>query len=336
MYGKKVGSALELIGDTPLVRINRLNPHDNVEIYAKLEKLNPMGSVKDRIAYYMIDHAEKMGEIDPDTVIVEATSGNTGLGLAMVCGIKGYHLHLTMSRGVSIERVRMLTALGAEIEFTPEQEGTDGAINRAVELSQDEGYWRPNQFDNPVNSLAHYETTGREIVEAVGDEMTHFVAGMGTTGTLMGVSKRLKEHDQSIKVIGVEPNPNYCIQGLKNMTEDIVPGIYDKEWLDEIRNVEDDDAFETARKLSVKEGLFVGMSSGAAMYVCLEMASELDGGTIVTLFPDGGEKYFSTPLFDAGECLRCVKEHGGLDSHPPANLTQYLDEINELIKKSSL
>ncbi len=331
---KKVESALELIGNTPLVKINKLNPNKNVEIYAKLEKLNPMGSVKDRIALYMIEEAERRGEVNKETIIVEATSGNTGLGLAMVCAIKGYHLHLTMSRGVSIERVRMLTALGAEIEFTPEDEGTDGAIKRAVELSEEEDYWRPNQFDNPINMLAHYETTGKEIIDATGGEITHFVAGMGTTGTLMGISKRLKEYDNSIKIIGVEPNPNYCIQGLKNMEEDIVPKIYHPRRLDEIRKVEDEDAFETARKLAIKEGLFVGMSSGAAMHIALEVASELDSGTVVTLFPDGGEKYFSTSLFDAAECLRCVREHGGMDTHPPMNLSQYLEELNELIKKN--
>ncbi len=333
---KKVESALELIGDTPLVKINKLNPNKNVEIYAKLEKLNPMGSVKDRISYYMIEHAEIEGKIKKDTIVVEATSGNTGLGLAMVCAIKGYHLHLTMSRGVSIERVRMLTALGAEIEFTPEDEGTNGAIKRAVELSEEDGYWRPNQFDNPVNVLAHYETTGKEIIDAVGDDITHFVAGMGTTGTLMGISKRLKEYNPEIKVIGVEPNPNYCIQGLKNMEEDIVPKIYDPSKLDEVRRVEDEDAFETARKLAIKEGLFVGMSSGAAMHIASEVAAELDRGMVVTLFPDGGEKYFSTPLFDAAECLRCVREHGDLDAHPPMNLSQYLEELNEMIKKNSI
>lgn len=336
MYRKKVDSVLDLIGETPLVRINQLNPYDEVQIYAKLEKLNPMGSVKDRIALYMIEEAEKKGELHKGTVVVEATSGNTGLGLAMVCAIKGYHLHLTMSRGVSIERVRMLTALGAEIEFTPEDEGTDGAIKRAVELSEEKGYWRPNQFDNPINMKAHYETTGEEIVRDIGDEITHFVAGMGTTGTLMGVSKRLKEHDDSIRIIGVEPNPDYCIQGLKNMSEDRVPGIYNPELLDEIRNIEDEDAFETARKLAVREGLFVGMSSGAAIHVSLEIASEIEEGTIVTLFPDGGEKYFSTPLFDAAECLRCVREHGGMNGHPPVNLSGYLDELRDLIRKNSV
>ncbi len=329
---KKVDSALELIGNTPLVRINRLNPNPDVEIYAKLERMNPTGSIKDRIAYYMIKDAEEKGYIDKDTIIVEATSGNTGLGLAMVCAIKGYHLHLTMSRSVSIERVRMLTALGAEIEFTSADEGTDGAIRRAEELAKQDGYWKPNQFDNPINMMTHYWTTGEEILDALDGKLTHFVAGMGTTGTIMGVSKRLKEHDPSIKVIGAEPTTDYCIQGLKNMSENIVPGIYEPERIDEVRTIRDEDAFETARKLAIKEGLFVGMSSGAAMYLCMELAEELDEGTIVTIFPDGGEKYFSTPLFDVTECIRCIKEHGQRADHLPDNVTQYIRNINKLMK----
>ncbi len=329
---KKVNNALELIGNTPLVRINRLNPNPNVEIYAKLERMNPTGSVKDRIAHYMIKDAEERGDIDKDTIIVEATSGNTGLGLAMVCAIKGYHLHLTMSRSVSIERVRMLTALGAEIEFTSAEEGTDGAIRRAEELARQDGYWKPNQFDNPINMMTHYWSTGVEILEATDGELTHFVAGMGTTGTLMGISKRLKEHNPSIKVIGVEPTTQYCIQGLKNMSENIVPGIYEPERIDEIRTIRDEDAFETARKLAIKEGLFVGMSSGAAMYVCMELAQEIQEGIIVTLFPDGGEKYFSTPLFDVTECIRCIREHGERSDHLPKNVSQYIRDLNKLMK----
>jgi len=330
---KKVEDVLELIGRTPLVKINDLSPNPDVDIYAKLERYNPMGSIKDRIALHMIEEAEKKGELDEDTVIVEATSGNTGLGLAMVCAIKGYHLHLTMSRSVSIERMRMLTALGAELEFTSADEGTDGAIRKAEELAEKEGYWRPNQFDNPKNSETHYLTTANEILEVIGDKITHFVAGMGTTGTLMGISKRLKEKDPNIQVIGVEPTREYNIQGLKNMTEDRVPKIYEPERLDDIRTIHDDDAFETARKLALREGLFVGMSSGAAMYICMELAQEIDQGTIVTIFPDGGERYFSTPLFDVTECMRCIKEHkDGLD-HPPEDLSRYVKELNELLPK---
>lgn len=327
----KVDNILDLIGNTPMVKINTLSPNPDVSIYAKLEKFNPMGSIKDRIALYMIEEAEKNGELTDDTIIVEATSGNTGLGLAMVCAIKGYHLHLTMSRSVSIERMRMLTALGAELELTPADQGTDGAIRKAEELSKKENYWRPNQFDNPVNWKAHYETTAKEIFEELDGDITHFVAGMGTTGTLMGISRFLKEKDPSIKIIGVEPTKDYNIQGLKNMTEDRVPEIYEPERLDEIRTIQDDDAFETARKLALKEGLFVGMSSGAAMYICMELAEELDEGTIVTIFPDGGEKYFSTPLFDVTECLRCIKDHSGRIDHPPEDLSGYIEELDELL-----
>ncbi len=325
-------NVLELIGDTPLVRLNEVNPYPEIPIYAKLEKLNPMGSVKDRIGWYMIKEAEERDEIDEETIIVEATSGNTGLGLAMVCALKGYHLHLTMSRGVSIERVRMLTALGAEIEFTPEEEGTDGAIKRAKELAERDYFWRPNQFDNEVNVKAHYETTGKEIVKDTEGKLTHFVAGMGTTGTLMGVSKRLRELDREVKVVGVEPTPEYEIQGLKNMEEDMVPSIYDEELLDEVRTIDDEDAFCTARELAIKEGLFVGMSSGAAVHIATEIAKELEDGYIVTLLPDGGEKYFSTDLFDVQACLDCMSDNHTV-YHPPEDMDRYLEEMEKVLNE---
>jgi len=319
-----------------MVKLGDINPNPDVSIYAKLEKLNPMGSVKDRIALSMIEEAERQGKIDDDTVIVEATSGNTGLGLAMVCAVKNYTLHLTMSRGVSVERMRMLTALGAEIEFTPEEEGTDGAIKRAEELSAEkENFWRPDQFSNLANVRAHYETTGEEIIDDMDGALTHFVAGMGTTGTLMGVSKRLKEHDKDIKVIGVEPKEDYEIQGLKNMEEDIIPGIYDPKRLDEVRKIDDEDAFCTARELAIKEGLFVGMSSGAAVYISQQIASELDEGKIVTLLPDGGEKYFSTKLFDVDECLRCMYEEGRNFYHPPEDRKKYVERMREIIREKT-
>ncbi len=332
----RVETVLELIGDTPMVEIENANPNPDVDIYAKLEKVNPMGSVKDRIAVHMIEEAEREGKIDEGTVIVEATSGNTGLGLAMVCAVKGYHLHLTMSRGVSVERVRMLTALGAEIEFTSEEEGTDGAIKRAQELSEEnENFWRPDQFDNEANVKAHYETTGKEILEDTEGDLTHFVAGMGTTGTLMGVSKRLKEHDSEIQVIGVEPTEDYEIQGLKNMEEDIVPGIYEPERLDEIRKIDDEDAFCTARELAIQQGLFVGMSSGAAVHVSEQIASEIDEGKIVTLLPDGGEKYFSTSLYDVNECLSCMYRSDNDFYHPPEDMDNYCEELREVIEEKS-
>ncbi|MBS3816558.1 MAG: cysteine synthase family protein [Candidatus Thermoplasmatota archaeon] len=330
----QVKSVLDLVGNTPMIKLEKINPNPDVSIYAKLEKLNPMGSVKDRIALFMLEEAEREGKIDEDTVIVEGTSGNTGLGLAMVCAVKDYHLHLTMSKGVSVERMRMLTALGAEIEFTPEEEGTDGAIKRAEELAEEkENFWRPDQFDNPSNVHAHYETTGKEILEDTDGELTHFIGGMGTTGTLMGVSKRLKEHDPEIKIIGVEPTKDYDIQGLKNMEEDIVPDIYEPDRLDEIRKIEDEDAFCTARELAINEGLFVGMSSGAAVHISRQVSSEIDEGRIVTLLPDGGERYFSTPLFDMDECLKCMYDKGMDIYHPPENKGEYLKEMKEIIKE---
>jgi len=317
-----------------MVKLGNINPNLDVPIYAKLEKLNPMGSVKDRIALSMIEDAERRGKIDDDTVVVEATSGNTGLGLAMVCAVKDYHLHLTMSRGVSVERMRMLTALGAEIEFTPEEEGTDGAIKRAEELAAEkENFWRPDQFSNLANVRVHYENTGGEIIDDMDGELTHFIAGMGTTGTLMGVSKRLKEHDENIKVIGVEPKKDYEIQGLKNMEEDIVPEIYDRERLDEVRKIDDEDAFCTARELAIHEGLFVGMSSGAAVYISQQVASELEEGKIVTLLPDGGEKYFSTTLFDVEECLNCMYEDGRNFYHPPEDKIEYINQMRQVMKE---
>ncbi len=330
----RVENVLELVGETPLVKLEKTNPNPDVPIYAKFEKFNPMGSVKDRIGLSMIEEAERQGKIDQDTVIVEATSGNTGLGLAMVCAVKDYHLHLTMSKGVSIERVRMLTALGAEIEFTPEEEGTDGAIKRAAELAeQRDNFWWPDQFNNPANVKAHYETTAKEILEDTEGEITHFVAGMGTTGTLMGVSKRLKEYHEDIRVIGVEPTEDYDIQGLKNMEVDMVPGIYEPEMLDEIITIEDKDAFCTARELAINEGIFVGMSSGAAVFISQQIASELDEGFIVTLLPDGGERYFSTSLFDMEECLECMYEEGMNFYHPPEDKEAYLKEVKEIIEK---
>jgi len=330
----KVENVLQLVGNTPMVKLDKINPNLDVPIYAKVEKVNPMGSVKDRIALSMIEEAESEGRINDDTVIVEATSGNTGLGLAMVCAVKDYHLHLTMSRGVSVERMRMLTALGAEIEFTPEEEGTDGAIKRAEELAAEkENFWRPDQFSNLANIKAHYETTGEEIIDDMDGDLTHFIAGMGTTGTLMGVSKRLKEHDEDIKIIGVEPKKDYEIQGLKNMEEDIVPEIYDRERLDEVRKIDDEDAFCTARELAIHEGLFVGMSSGASVYISQQVASELDEGTIVTLLPDGGEKYFSTTLFDVEECLNCMYEDEREFYHPPEDQEDYVKQMRQVMKE---
>jgi cysteine synthase B len=299
-------SVLDSIGNTPVVLLERINPNPKVKIYAKLEGANPGGSVKDRIAYYMIKDAEEEGRLRPGLTILEPTSGNTGIGLAMVGAAKGYRVKLVMPECVSLERRRTLEAFGAEVVLSPGQEGTDGAIRLAHRIyDSDRGaYFMPNQFDNPSNMKAHYETTGVEVYKQTNGEITHFVAGMGTTGTLMGVSKRLKEYDRSIQIIGVEPNMGHRIQGLKNMSEAIVPSIYDPSRLDEKHNVSDDEAFQTTRRLAVEEGLFVGMSSGAAMHVALKKAKELKKGVIVVILPDRGDRYLSTALFTS-VCAEC-------------------------------
>jgi S-sulfo-L-cysteine synthase (O-acetyl-L-serine-dependent) len=296
---------LQCIGNTPIASID-LNPNPGVKLFAKLEGNNPGGSVKDRIALYMVEAAEKEGRLTRDKIILEATSGNTGIGLAMVATAKRYRLKLTMPACVSIERRRILEAFGAELILTPSNEGTDGAIRLAHKiLSEDpDRYFMPNQFDNEANILAHYETTGKEIIDQTQGHITHFVAGMGTTGTLMGVSRRLKEFNKDISIVGVEPVLNHRIQGLKNMTESIKPKIFDPGMIDEHYFVNDEEAFDTTRMLAIKEGLFVGMSSGAAMHIALRKSSELKDGLIVVLLPDRGDRYLSTSLFTS-VCAKC-------------------------------
>jgi S-sulfo-L-cysteine synthase (O-acetyl-L-serine-dependent) len=298
-------SILQCIGNTPVTTID-LNPNPNVKLYAKLEGNNPGGSIKDRIALYMIQTAEQSKKLTRDKIILEATSGNTGIGLAMVATAKRYRVKLTMPACVSIERRRILEAFGAELILSPPDQGTDGAIRLAHKiLSEDpEKYFMPNQFDNDANVQAHYETTGKEIIEQTGGRVTHFVAGMGTTGTLMGVGKRLKEFNSDIKIIGVEPVLHHRIQGLKNMTESIIPKIFDPNRLDEKCFVNDEEAFDTTRMLATKEGIFVGMSSGAAMHVALRKSSELREGVIVVILPDRGDRYLSTSLFTS-VCAKC-------------------------------
>jgi len=299
-------SVLDAIGGTPLVRLDRINPNSRVRLYAKLEGANPGGSVKDRIAYYMIRDAEDDGRLTSGLTILEPTSGNTGIGLAMVGVSKGYRVKLVMPECVSIERRKTLEAFGAELLLSAGCEGTDGAIRLAHRVYDEDrgGYFMPDQFNNPSNVNAHYETTGREVIEQTGGEISHFIAGMGTTGTLMGASLRLKEYNRGIQIIGVEPNIGHKIQGLKNMSESIVPGIYDPSRLDDKETIADDDAFQAARRLAIEEGLFVGMSSGAAIWVALRKAVELREGTIVVILPDRGDRYLSTALF-ASVCAHC-------------------------------
>jgi cysteine synthase B len=297
---------LDCIGNTQIARIENINPNPNVTLFAKLEGNNPSGSVKDRIALFMIEDAERNGELTRDKIILEATSGNTGIGLAMVASAKKYRVKLTMPACVSIERRRILEAFGAELILSPSEEGTDGAIRIAHKIfSKDPGrYFMPNQFDNKANVTAHYETTGKEIIEQTNGKISHFIAGMGTTGTLMGTGKRLKEYNENIKIIGVEPVAGHRIQGLKNMSECISPRIFDPQKLDERILVNDDEAFDTTRMLAVKEGIFAGMSSGAAMHVAIRKSSELQEGVIVVILPDRGDRYLSTALFTS-VCAKC-------------------------------
>lgn len=299
-------SILDCIGNTPLVRLDAVNPYPETAIYAKLEGNNPGGSVKDRIALYMIREAEEARLISPGDTILEATSGNTGIGLAMVGAARGYRVKLVMPECVSMERRKVLEAFGAELVLSPGNEGTDGAIKLAHKILREspDRYFMPNQFDNPANIKAHYETTGREIIEQTKGVLDCFVAGMGTTGTIMGAGRRLKEYNPAIRVIGIEPLLGHKVQGLKNMSESIVPKIYCPDALDEKINVQDDDAFDMARSLAVKEGLFVGMSSGAAMAGAVKVAAQIGKGIIVVVLPDRGDRYLSTSLFRS-VCGKC-------------------------------
>jgi cysteine synthase B len=283
-----------------------LNKNSNVRIFGKLEGHNPGGSVKDRPAYYMIKKAEESGELTKDMIILEPTSGNTGIALAMIGAAKGYKVKLLMPECVSIERRRTLEAFGAELVLTPGDEGVDGAIRKAHEIINEEPdkYFMPNQFANKNNILSHYETTGPEIFSQTNGKVDVFVAGMGTTGTLMGVSKYLKEKNPEIRIVAIEPPEGHKIQGLKNMKERIVPKIYNPKMLDEKIVVGDEEAFETARLLATKEGIFVGMSSGAAVAGALRVAKNMSSGIIVVILPDRGDRYLSTTLFRS-VCAKC-------------------------------
>ncbi len=295
-------SVLNAIGNTPLVEIkNMWNPDKTgVRILAKLEGSNPGGSVKDRPAYYMIRSAIESGELTRDKVILEPTSGNTGIGMAMIAAALGYKIKLTMPACVSEERRSILLALGAELELTPGCDKTDGAITRARHIMESMGdrYFMPDQFNNPANWKSHYETTAPEIVRDTKGEADLFVAGMGTTGTLMGCSRYFRERNPRTRVMGIEPSMNHRIQGLKNMSESIVPGIYEPALLDAKHVCDDESAFETVRDLALTEGLFCGISSGAAMKGAMNAAMDLKrGSTIVVLFPDRGDRYLSTEVF---------------------------------------
>jgi cysteine synthase B len=292
---------LQTIGNTPLVRINKLNPNKNITIYAKLEGLNPTGSIKDRIALSMIQQAEISGKLIKGKTIIEPTSGNTGVALAMIGCLKGYDVEIVMSSAVSVERRQMIKAFGGKVTLTDGNLGTDGAIRKAREMvkADPEKYFMPDQFSNEFNKIAHYRTTGEEIWKQTNGQIDYFVSSLGTSGTIMGVSKVLKEHNPNIKIVCAHPVKGHYIQGLKNMEEAIVPSIYDPSQIDITIMVETDAAYEMTRQIVSREGIFVGMSSGAAMYAAVEIAKQIKSGIMVVIFPDRGEKYLSTTLFKA-------------------------------------
>ena len=289
---------IDAIGNTPMVEIKRLNPNSSVKIYAKLEGFNPTGSVKDRIAKSMVEQAEKDGLLTKDKILLEPTSGNTGISLGMIAKIKGYRLVAVMPESMSIERQEILKAYGVEIVLSPGDQGTNGAIRVAHEmLKQDKNYVMLDQYSNPKNPGAHYETTAVEILRDVPGPIDYFIAGLGTGGTLMGAGQRLKEHNPKTQIIAVQPYPKSGLQGLRSLLEGYTPPILDIKKLDGNEFCKDEDAFRMVKELADKEGIFSGISSGAIMCHVIKMAKKMKEGIIVTLLPDGGWKYVSEHLW---------------------------------------
>ena len=286
-------NVLETIGRTPMVKINRLNPNGRVNIFAKLEGFNPTGSIKDRIAVKMIESAEAEGRLRPGQTIIEPTSGNTGIGLAIVGIVKGYDVEIVMSEAVSIERRKIIRSYGAKVILTPAEQGTDGAIRLARKLvAENPGkYFMPDQFSNAANYLAHYERTALEIWEQTGGKVDYLVCALGTSGTIMGISKFMKALNPDVKVVCAQPIKGHYIQGLKNMEEAIVPQIYDPSKINIQEMIESEEAIDMARRIIREEGIFAGMSSGAAMLAAARTAERIDSGNIVVIFPDRAEKY---------------------------------------------
>ncbi len=296
-------SIVELVGKTPLVRINRITselPKD-VEIYAKLEGYNPGGSVKDRAALRMIEDAENSGRLTHDKVILDSTSGNTGIAYAWIGAVKGYKVELVVPGNASEERKKILNAFGAKVIFSNPLEGSDGAIRLAwkIYVEHPDKYCKLDQYNNPSNPQAHYDGTGAEIIAQTEGRVTHFVASIGTGGTIMGTGRRLKDFSKDIKVVAVEPdNSFHGLEGLKHMASSIVPGIYHEDELDEKIPAPTEASYAMAKRLAREEGLLVGQSSGAAMWGALELGKRLKSGVVVVIFPDNGDKYLSTRLWE--------------------------------------
>jgi S-sulfo-L-cysteine synthase (O-acetyl-L-serine-dependent) len=298
---RTAGSVIDLIGNTPLIRLSSFETDlKNVELYAKAEWRNPGGSVKDRAAARMIADGERSGALTRDKIIIDATSGNTGIAYAMIGAARGYRVRLCVPANVTPERKRILQAFGAGVVYTDPMQGSDGAIIRVKQMYEESPgqYFYPDQYNDPGNWRAHYDTTGPEILEQTGGRITHFVAGLGTSGTFVGVGRKLRETNASIKLISVQPDsPLHGLEGLKHMETAIVPGIYDPALADEDLGISTEDAFDVTRRLA-REGLFVGISSGANLAAALHVARRVSDAVIVIVFPDGGEKYLSERLWD--------------------------------------
>ncbi|NCU17726.1 cysteine synthase A [Pallidibacillus pasinlerensis] len=302
---KYVNSITELVGRTPIVKLNNVVDENSAEVYLKLEYFNPGSSVKDRIALAMIEDAEKKGVIKPGDTIIEPTSGNTGIGLAMVASAKGYKTVLVMPETMSIERRNLLRAYGAELVLTPGPAGMRGAVEKAEELAKEKGYFMPQQFENYSNPEIHRKTTGPEIVEQMGDQLDAFVAGIGTGGTITGAGEVLKEKYPNIKIVAVEPKDSPILSGgnpgphkIQGIGANFVPKVLDTEIYDEIFTVATEEAFEAARKVARQEGILGGISAGAAIHAALETAKKLGKGKkVLAVVPDNGERYLSTALY---------------------------------------